>query len=98
FGCARSGDGTVRCWGSNDFGEGGDSTDLTPTTISLASIATVFGGDGRHICALTGNMGAWCWGRNNFGQIGNGTVSDQPQAMPTQVSALGGAPACTFQR
>ena len=90
FACARSSDGTARCWGSNDSGQLAMSEDVPsapPTLLPLPNIGYIFGGNGRHVCALTTDAKAWCWGRNDDGQLGNNDVGgDQP--VPKPVAAL----------
>ncbi|MEO7032615.1 MAG: MopE-related protein [Polyangiaceae bacterium] len=98
FGCARSSDGTARCWGSNDSGQLAMSEDIPsapPTLIPLQNIAGIFGGDGRHVCALTKDATAWCWGRNDFGQLGNNDFPDD-RPMPQPVSTLNPSQRCSL--
>ncbi len=79
--CAIRKDGTAWCWGSNDFGQLGDST-TTDQTVPVAVSGTklprfqaIAGGD-EHTCALGSDSSVWCWGHNNVGQLGNGSTSD----------------------
>jgi alpha-tubulin suppressor-like RCC1 family protein len=73
--CALLGNGTVRCWGYNLFGQLGDGTTTdrtTPATVSGLSGATAVAAGGRHTCALLGDGTVRCWGANRYGQLGNG--------------------------
>jgi len=74
--CGLLSNGSVMCWGRNNFGQIGDGTNtqrknpvFVNTTESFVSITT---GD-YHTCGILSNGSAMCWGRNNFGQIGNGS-------------------------
>lgn len=78
--CARKTDGTVWCWGSNDFGQlGNGATSTTPTStpvrvmdIDDASHVTA----GRyHVCALRTGGVVQCWGRNEAGQLGDNSTT-----------------------
>jgi hypothetical protein len=79
--CARLSDSTIRCWGSNRYGQLGSVNGLTNT------LAVTAGGD--HSCALLSDGTVHCWGQNANGQLGNGTVSDGLVPSPTPVTALG---------
>ena len=88
--CARISDGTVRCWGSNQFGQLGDGTttnSTTPVTVSgLADVISVsVGADAT--CAAVATSGALhCWGHNDVGQLGDGTTTDRH--LPMLISAI----------
>ncbi len=89
--CARKGDGTVWCWGSNSSGRLGDGT----TTDSLSPVpVTALGGGvvdvratGGYTCARKGDGTLWCWGGNDVGQLGDG--SKENRSAPAPVPALG---------
>lgn len=82
--CVLTTSSTVRCFGSNAYGQLGDGlaeafqpgfglTDLMVSRfVTLSSVVAVTAG-AYHSCALqsTGVGGAvYCWGRNDFGQLG----------------------------
>lgn len=86
--CAQLGDGTVRCWGSNDEGQLGDGTNeprLTPVPVlqssggapltGVRSLALSGGLSRGHSCALMNGGDVRCWGNNDFGQLGDGTTT-----------------------
>ncbi len=81
--CAILDNSSVKCWGSNDFGQlgleysarRGDSTgemgDALPA-VNLGSGRTALSiSTGSHsTCAVLNNETVKCWGRNNYGQLG----------------------------
>src|SRR6202022_3664274 len=89
-------DGSVWCWGQNQFGQLGDGTTVdksTPVKVSLpgpaaqvsAGGAVTFGAGNleAHTCAAMKDGSAYCWGLNDFGQlgVGNKTSTTAPQAL-----------------
>jgi alpha-tubulin suppressor-like RCC1 family protein/alpha-beta hydrolase superfamily lysophospholipase len=76
--CARLTNGSVECWGRNNYGQLGDAS-LTqrnaPVAVSGISTATAIGSGtgGNHVCAALSNKSVQCWGYNATGQLGNGT-------------------------
>jgi len=93
--CALRQDGTVLCWGSNQYGQLGDGTQekhSVPVAVSgiTGGVAAIVAGD-NHTCALIQGGGAKCWGQNSSGQLGDGTTTDA--SFPVTVSGLGGASA-----
>lgn len=93
--CARTGDGSVWCWGRGDNGKAGDGkssyNNLQAVKVVNVSGATqlAVGADMR--CALAAGGTVWCWGGNWAGQIGDGTYEDRATAV--QVPGLTGATA-----
>ncbi|MCR9160841.1 MAG: hypothetical protein ACE37F_03595 [Nannocystaceae bacterium] len=83
--CAVRADGTLWCWGSNEFGQIGDGalgglyTRLSPVQVGPADDwLEVFAGD-EHSCARRRDETVWCWGHGSA--LGDGTevgVSSQP--------------------
>jgi alpha-tubulin suppressor-like RCC1 family protein len=85
--CALLGDGTLKCWGSNNEGElglGKQSTDERPTAVTGLSGVEHICFASAHACALTQEHKLYCWGSNNFGQIGDGTK--ERRTTPTAVA------------
>ncbi len=88
-------DGTVASWGSNSYGELGDSS----TSNSSAPVAVRISGpvSGNHPVLISGGYShslALCsdgtvavWGSNSKGQLGNNSASDRP--VPVAVSTSG---------
>jgi alpha-tubulin suppressor-like RCC1 family protein len=88
--CALLRDGTVKCWGSNTYGQLGDSTKIsnqTPVSVVDLPAATDMAVGRNHSCVIFGtniaNSGVMCWGLNSDGQLGNGTTTDS--AKPVEV-------------
>ncbi len=101
FACARSRDGTVRCWGLNDGGQAGTGDErvaLTATPVltdegsALLGVTEIAVG-GSHACARTGTSELRCWGWNQFGQLGDGTRTSRSRAV--RVAGVDGLRAVT---
>lgn len=84
--CAVAGDGTVRCWGSNTFGQLGTGAaaapSLTPVTVPGVADAVQVAAGSNFTCALTELGAVSCWGANTSGQLGNGTTKRSPTPVP----------------
>lgn len=87
--CARLVDGTVRCWGKNNFGQLGNGTTInssSPVEVlginNAISVTTGF----NYSCAALADGTVRCWGRNDVGQLGNGSTSNS--AVPVAVSGI----------
>lgn len=84
---------TVKCWGSNTFGQLGDTTKadrLTPVdVVDLNFMPRMVAVGDYHACALSTVGTVKCWGANSAGQLGNGVMSD-PRTSPVDVVGLSG--------
>lgn len=83
-------DGTVWCWGLNDYGQLGTgelASTPVPNRIAVGmAVDAVFAGD-DHTCALVeDDRSVRCWGKNDSGQLGDGTSTDS--ATPVEVAGL----------
>jgi len=110
--CATATDGTVRCWGSNDYAELGDGTrkdELTPVisdiTLDTGDDTAVIAAGEDFTCVTNGAGTISCWGANDTGQLGNGETSNSeetPQEVDTseEVTSVtaGGNHACGLTR
>jgi alpha-tubulin suppressor-like RCC1 family protein len=88
--CALQGD-TMRCWGSNAFGELGrqttESRTYLPDITLNTGVSQVFAG-GLHTCAVH-NGDLKCWGANYDRQLGN-TSTEGILRTPTLVTSITG--------
>ena len=88
--CALLSDGTVQCWGSNQFGQIGDGTNVnrpTPRQVDFGSgvTATSISVGSFHSCAYLSTQEISCWGLSAYGQLGDGTFSLSGHSTPTRV-------------
>jgi prepilin-type N-terminal cleavage/methylation domain-containing protein len=87
--CYFKSDGTVWCWGENNYGQLGNGTytnSLTPVQVTgLSNVAALYVGNYEN-CVVKIDGTAWCWGLNDSGQIGDNTTSNR--STPVQVSGL----------
>ena len=91
--CVILRDGTMRCWGWNDFFQLGNQAAInassTPVTVNGVTPAALAPG-AEHTCVLLPDARVDCWGDNNFGQNGNGsprdTISNPPTAPITGIT------------
>ena len=84
------------CWGSNEFGQLGDSSTAprlgAVLVRGLTWVNDVLAGH-RHSCAGAGQLGdPHCWGDNSAGQLGDETTDPRPGATPVIGLITGGAP------
>jgi alpha-tubulin suppressor-like RCC1 family protein len=91
--CALLSGGTVKCWGSNAFGQLGNGTlttsspwgITTPVSVSGMTNATQVSTGYDHTCALLSGGTVECWGNGGDGQLGTGTTD----TAPTPISVVG---------
>ncbi|MBX3200070.1 MAG: hypothetical protein KF894_18190 [Labilithrix sp.] len=93
--CARLSDGTVKCWGGDDYGQLGRgpidrSYDAVPTLVTgLAKVAHLSAGTDAY-CATLEDGSVKCWGKNDSGELG---FIDEGGATSSAVPvAVGGLP------
>jgi alpha-tubulin suppressor-like RCC1 family protein len=74
--CGVTTENRVYCWGSNRYGQLGDSTPvlrrLTPSPVAGARRFRQVAAGYYHTCAVTTLSRAFCWGNGRNGQLGNG--------------------------
>lgn len=94
--CVRKNDGRVFCWGSNSYGQLGQS-DLqnrnTPTLVNGLTGITRISAGGQHTCVISNSGGVKCWGLNYDGQLGAGNAWSQTPV--TVLNFLGATPTPT---
>jgi alpha-tubulin suppressor-like RCC1 family protein len=91
--CALMNDQSLRCWGSNFYGEQGDGTRTTRTTphaISLPDPVASADGGATGTCAALTSGAVYCWGGNDDGQLGIGS-SGTDRLTPVPVSGISSA-------
>ncbi|MBE7436997.1 MAG: hypothetical protein HS115_00985 [Spirochaetales bacterium] len=99
--CVAYQNGTVRCWGNNDYGELGQGDTvhrgLTPETrplhiplINIGGTVDRLSGGYDHICALLTNGKVRCWGKGtDLGYLGyNGTNHVGDDELPAEVGDI----------
>jgi alpha-tubulin suppressor-like RCC1 family protein len=83
--CALKTDGTVVCWGDNDYAQLGDGTTtrrLVPTPVlGLSGVAQVVAGD-DYTCALKTDGTVLCWGVSGGFLLGAGGFAQAPVPYP----------------
>ncbi|GAB3773607.1 alpha-tubulin suppressor-like RCC1 family protein [Nocardioides ginsengisegetis] len=89
--CETRSDGTVWCWGRNNFGQlGNGSTGYQTRPVQAghdtdwAQVST----SGASTCAVKSDGTLWCWGLDNWGQLGIGR--GKPQLAAVQVGTSTG--------
>jgi hypothetical protein len=98
--CVLLGDGTVRCWGDNRYGQLGNNVMAPPgaqlfyfptpvQVVGLTQVMEVVAG-GEHTCARLVNRTVKCWGRGSEGQLMNGKRENSP--VPVLATMLSRAP------
>lgn len=75
--CAVLRDGTVRCWGSNTFGQFLDTSGTRPSPTAIPGLSGVvqLASSVNTQCARLTDNTLRCWGYNFYGQTGDGTTS-----------------------
>jgi len=76
--CALISDGTVKCWGTNAFGQLGNGTTteaFSPVTVNGIQTATSISSGSTHTCAVLSDHTVHCWGEGELGRLGNGTTT-----------------------
>ena len=89
--CAVDSLGTLRCWGSNLFGQlaSGDIMAIAaPRVIDLSGPVSSVTGSALGVCAQTSAPALFCWGQENEGQVGDGALSDIPVTTPFEHKGL----------
>ncbi|SDY79831.1 Alpha-tubulin suppressor [Asanoa ishikariensis] len=90
-GLALLSNGTVKAWGSNEFGQLGDGTETSrpiPGTVAGLSEVKAVAAGGNLSVALLHDGTLRTWGFNFSGQLGDGTTSNR--SLPVRVEGLPG--------
>jgi alpha-tubulin suppressor-like RCC1 family protein len=101
--CARLDDGSVKCWGANDYGqlgigdrinrgddpsEMGDALPRVDLGTGRRALALVTGAYSDHACAILDDSSTKCWGLNLSGQLGLGDTTNRGDAAAQMGDAL----------
>lgn len=84
--CALTSTGKAYCWGSNAFGQLGNSSSgisAIPTEVNTALRFTAIVAGEFFTCALAAKL--YCWGANTYGQLGNGTFNNSSTLVEVNV-------------
>jgi alpha-tubulin suppressor-like RCC1 family protein len=97
--CARKTDGTLWCWGANQYGQlgtGDTEPRASPVQIdpeNLGGNVDVVVAGAFHTCVTRTDSTMWCWGANQFGQLG--VAGSMPRLVPVPLDfpdLAGGVP------
>ena len=94
--CTILDDGTVRCWGDNEFGQLGDGTTierLTGVSVNLGPGRTAesISAGSSHTCAILDDRTVKCWGGNSNGQLGDGSTRNRKSPVSATLGDSGEA-------
>lgn len=114
LGCARRADGSVWCWGSDDYDQLGDGTmpfgkrpqpTSRPVRVLHVGDAVGISAGGFSACVLTARGTVGCWGNNSYGGLGDGTTRQRGYASAVvglddvaQIAMGGFAHTCALRR
>ncbi len=91
--CAITSDNTGYCWGSDEYGQLGDSGENQNSSLPKAIDISTLPGEkkfsqlsagGKHTCGIATDGFAYCWGSDDCGQLGN-DVQMLDQSTPSSV-------------
>ena len=85
--CGLTLSGQALCWGNNDYGQLGDSTQTqrkSPVVVHGNHIWRSIAAGIHHTCGVTTSGSGYCWGNNQDGQLGS--YADLTQLTPEKVS------------
>lgn len=98
FTCARTLEGAVQCWGTNDSGQLSQSFSdaMAPTPLDGAEGARRIAAAGTSTCAVLESGAVRCWGPDPAGYVEGSGPHDFPSIMRADALAMGGTIACAM--
>ena len=98
FTCSRKSDGTVWCWGKDEFGQLGNSgfgsdKKVARKVYGLTNAADICVGY-QHACAVKSDGKMYCWGKGTDDRLGFGTTENQ--FSPVEVKNISNAVSCSL--
>jgi alpha-tubulin suppressor-like RCC1 family protein len=78
--CGLAADGAAYCWGGNQFGQLGDSSQTSrtsPTKVAGDLRFTQISAGTVHTCGMTTAGAVACWGSNAAGELGDSTLTSR---------------------
>jgi alpha-tubulin suppressor-like RCC1 family protein len=96
FSCARSAAGRVYCWGSNGYGQVGDTSNSDRNyAVAVSGIDGTAGNTAvdisagyQHTCAAIDDGSVRCWGRNAYGELGPAIATGLSSNVPLAVTGI----------
>jgi serine/threonine protein kinase/alpha-tubulin suppressor-like RCC1 family protein len=79
--CLVTSEGRAYCWGGNDRGQVGGTTEArtaSPAPVGADLRFTAIAPGLAHSCAIARGGALWCWGENDHGQLGDRTTIPRP--------------------
>ena len=95
--CALMLDGTVKCWGGNNYGQLGDGTTTNrwvPVSVTGITNAVSIVSGFSTVCAVLSTGSVKCWGYGGLGALGNGNgayTATNLSTVPVNVSGVANA-------
>ena len=95
FTCALA-NGLPYCWGRNDYGQMGNGTTGTDTSVPVAVNAsgllsgktiTSLAVSVNDACVIANSL-PYCWGRNDYGQVGDNSYTNRTNPVATVASGV----------
>jgi alpha-tubulin suppressor-like RCC1 family protein len=91
--CATLNDGTISCWGDNNYNQLGflglqqttPAQSTSPNSLLAGRMATSVVTGHSHSCSILDDANLICWGENSFGQIGHYLPAGAPNFFVNEV-------------
>jgi alpha-tubulin suppressor-like RCC1 family protein len=94
--CALLTDGTIKCWGTNNYGElGANVMDSAYSPVELAGLsgaAVALSVGANNVCAVISGGTVQCLGRGDYGELGDGNNAGNSNVPVTVLDSAGETP------